>query len=388
MNFGIDLYKGNPYNVPPLIYDDVNTLNPAVNPAFDFCEAEYFMAYRDGKPVGRIAAIINHNVNRYSKKKDLRFGFFDFIDDMEVSKALLDAAIAWGKEKGMEEIVGPLGFTDMDYEGMLVEGFDQLSTMVTIYNYPYYPQHMEKFGFEKKADWVEFKLGIPDSVPEKHARISEIVKQKYGLKVVKYTNRKKAVREIGRPLFDLVNEAYAELFEFSQLTDRQIDYYIKMYIGMLNLDLLTIIKDSDDNLVGIGVAIPSLSRALQKANGHLFPFGWYHILRALYFNKTDKCADNHGSIAESHAEQHSCQRADSDMRHALCRLNERLGQHRECDDDQHYHDAPIGKHHRGKMQHPAPLQQPDSSVGRYDCRNMGTDAKIERKQQQQDAGYD
>lgn len=287
VKFGIDLYKGNPYNVPPLIYDDVNTLNPAVNPAFDFCEAEYFMAYRDGKPVGRIAAIINHNVNRYSKKKDLRFGFFDFIDDMEVSKALLDAAIAWGKEKGMEEIVGPLGFTDMDYEGMLVEGFDQLSTMVTIYNYPYYPQHMEKFGFEKKDDWVEFKLGIPDSVPEKHARISEIVKQKYGLKVVKYTNRKKAVREIGRPLFDLVNEAYAELFEFSQLTDRQIDYYIKMYIGMLNLDLLTIIKDSDDNLVGIGVAIPSLSRALQKANGHLFPFGWYHILRALYFNKTD-----------------------------------------------------------------------------------------------------
>ena len=287
IDFPTDLYRKHPCYVPNLRSDDAMTFDREANAAFDFCEAEFFLAYKDGKLVGRVAAIINSKANERWNTKYVRFGWIDFIEDREVLEALLDAVTEWGRERGMTAIAGPLGFTDFDPEGMLVEGFDQLSTMVTIYNYPYYPQHMEKFGFEKKADWVEFKLGIPDSVPEKHARISEIVKQKYGLKVVKYTNRKKAVREIGRPLFDLVNEAYAELFEFSQLTDRQIDYYIKMYIGMLNLDLLTIIKDSDDNLVGIGVAIPSLSRALQKANGHLFPFGWYHILRALYFNKTD-----------------------------------------------------------------------------------------------------
>lgn len=287
VQFGIDLYKGNEYNVPPLIADDVATLTPEKNPAFDFCEAEYFMAYRDGKPVGRIAAIIHKRSNEQRGKKEMRFGFLDFIDDIEVSKALFDAAASWGKANGMESILGPLGFSDMDYEGMLVEGFDQLSTMATIYNYPYYPIHMEKLGFEKKADWVEFKMKVPDAIPDKYLRISEIVKQKYGLKVVKYTDRKKAVREIGRPLFELVNEAYAQLFEFTQLTDRQIDHYVKYYVRLLRLDLLIIIKDAEDNLVGIGVALPSLSRALQKANGRMMPFGWYHLARAMYLNKTD-----------------------------------------------------------------------------------------------------
>lgn len=287
VKFEIDLYKGSDYYVPPLITDDVDTLNPLKNPAFDFCEAEYFMAYRDGKAVGRIAAIIHKKSNKENGKNELRFGFVDFIDDEEVSKALFDAAIAWGKSRGMTSIIGPLGFSDMDYEGMLIEGFDEVSTMATLYNYPYYPKHLEKMGFKKAADWVEFSLTVPPEVPEKHKRIGEIVKQKFGLKIVKYTSRKKAVEEIGRPLFELINESYADLFEFTKLSDRQIDHYVKIYIRLLRLDLLTIIKDSNDELVGIGVAIPSLSRALQKSHGKMLPFGWYHLMRAMYFNITD-----------------------------------------------------------------------------------------------------
>ena len=287
VKFEIDLYKGSDYYVPPLITDDVDTLNPLKNPAFDFCEAEYFMAYRDGKAVGRIAAIIHKKSNNENGKYELRFGFVDFIDDEEVSKALFDAAIAWGKSRGMTSIIGPLGFSDMDYEGMLIEGFDEVSTMATLYNYPYYPKHLEKMGFKKAADWVEFSLTVPPEVPEKHKRIGEIVKQKFGLKIVKYTSRKKAVEEIGRPLFELINESYADLFEFTKLSDRQIDHYVKIYIRLLRLDLLTIIKDSNDELVGIGVAIPSLSRALQKSHGKMLPFGWYHLMRAMYFNITD-----------------------------------------------------------------------------------------------------
>lgn len=287
VQFGIDLYKGNDCYVPPLVSDDVATLSPENNPAFDFCEAEYFMAFRDGKPVGRIAAIIHRISNEEHGKKEMRFGFVDFIDDEEVSRALFDAAAGWGKSKGMESMVGPLGFSDMDYEGMLVEGFEELSTMATIYNYPYYPRHMERMGFEKKADWVEFSMKVPDAIPDKHVRIAEIVKQKYGLKVVKYNDRKKAVAEIGRPLFELINESYKELFEFTQLTNRQIDHYVDIYIRLLRLDLLTVIKDADDNLVGVGVALPSLSRALQKSRGKMLPFGWWHLMRAMYFNVTD-----------------------------------------------------------------------------------------------------
>lgn len=287
VEFGIDFYRGNKYFVPPLISDDVNTLSPDVNPAFDVCEAEYFMAYRDGKPVGRIAAMIHRLANEQNNKQEMRFGFVEFIDDDEVSRALFDAAIRWGKQRGMNSIIGPLGFSDMDYEGMLVEGFDELSTMATIYNYPYYKDHMERLGFEKRADWVEYSLTVPESIPDKHMRIAEIVKQKYGLKIVKYKSAKVAQREIGRPFFALINEAYAQLFEFTRLTDRQIDYYVSYYLRMLRLDLLTVIKDRNDELIGVGVALPSLSRALQLSKGKMLPFGWWHLMRAMYFNTTD-----------------------------------------------------------------------------------------------------
>lgn len=281
VKFQIDLYKGNNCYVPPLISDDVNTLNPKQNPAFDHCESAYFMAYDGNRPVGRIAAIINHQVNEKEQKKELRFGFVDFIDDEKVSKALFEAAQNWGKQKGMTQITGPLGFTDLDHEGMLIEGFDELGTMATIYNYPYYPKHLEKLGFVKDADWLEFVMDVPDGIPDKHNRIAEIVKKKFNLEVLKFTNRKLLKEQYGHALFELINDAYNDLYGYSRLNSQQIDYYVNMYLGLLNLELVTLIVDADKNLVGVGISMQSMSRALQKSKGKLWPFGWWHLLKGL-----------------------------------------------------------------------------------------------------------
>lgn len=281
VKYGIDFYDGNPYYVPPLIMDDVNTLSPDKNPAFEFCEAQSFMAYREGKPVGRITGIINHKVNERTGQKSLRFGFVDFEDDAEVADALFEAASQWGRSKGMESIVGPMGFTDMDHEGMLIEGFEELGTMATIYNHPYYPRHMERMGFTKEADWVEFFVKVPDAVPEKYQRIAEIVQKRNNLKVKKYTSRKKVKEEYGVALFELINEAYDQLYGYSPLSPKQIQYYINMYLGILNLELITVITDADDNIVAVGISIQSFSKALQKCRGRLFPFGWRHLLPVL-----------------------------------------------------------------------------------------------------------
>lgn len=279
--FQIDLYKGSPYYVPPLISDDVATLSPDVNPAFEFCDAAYFMAFRDGKPVGRIAGIINRQVNERHNTYNARFGFIDFIDDPEVSEALLRNVEEWARRKGMKKLIGPLGFTDLDHEGMLVEGFNELSTMATIYNYPYYPSHLERLGYRKESDWVEFLMEVPDSIPEKHNRIADIVKKKFGLRVLKFKSRKRIKKEYGRALFHLINEAYDGLYEYSPLTERQIDYYIDIYLGLLNLDLVTVIVDKNDALVGVGISMPSMSRALQKSKGKMLPLGWWHLLKGL-----------------------------------------------------------------------------------------------------------
>lgn len=279
--FQIDLYDGNPYYVPPLISDDIATLSPTENPAFDFCESVYFMAYRDGKPVGRIAGIINHQVNEKAKNPSARFGFIDFIDDHEVSAALLGAVEDWARDKGMKKLIGPLGFTDLDHEGMLTGGYEELSTMATIYNYPYYVDHMEKLGYGKESDWLEFCMEVPEKIPEKYDRIAEIVKKKYGLRVLKYTNRKRIKKEYGHALFHLINDTYKDLYQYSKLTERQIEYYIDIYLGLLNLDLVTLIVDRDNRLVGVGISMPSMSRALQKSKGKFFPLGWYHLLKGL-----------------------------------------------------------------------------------------------------------
>lgn len=279
--FQLDLYRGNEYYVPPLISDDVDTLSPTKNPAFDFCEAAYFMAYRDGKPVGRIAAMINRQVNEKEGARNARFGFVDFIDDAEVSRALFERAEQWARERGMEAIVGPMGFTDMDHEGMLVDGFEELSTMATIYNYPYYERHLAALGYTQANEWLEYVMTVPEGIPDKYNRIAEIVKKKFGLRVLKYTNRKKVKADYGQALFELINEAYNDLYGYSTLTPRQIDYYINIYLGLLNLDLLTLVVDKDDKLVGVGISMQSMSRALQKSRGKLWPMGWYHLLKGL-----------------------------------------------------------------------------------------------------------
>ncbi len=279
--FQIDLYDGNPWFVPPLVSDDVATLDPKENPAFDFCESAYFMAYRDGKPAGRIAGIINRQVNEKSHSRTARFGFVDFIDDHEVSAALFKAAEDWARSKGMEKIIGPLGFTDIDHEGMLVEGFEELSTMATIYNYPYYPEHMERLGYKKESDWLEFQMEVPDAIPDKYNRIAEIVKKKFGLRVLKYSSRKRIKKEYGHALFHLVNDAYKNLYQYSTLTERQIEYYINIYLGLLNLELVTLVVDEAGKLVGVGISMPSMSRALQKSKGKMLPLGWYHLLKGL-----------------------------------------------------------------------------------------------------------
>lgn len=286
VKFGIDLYDGNQYFVPPLIIDEINTLLPSKNPAFDFCEAQPFMAYIDGKPVGRITAIINNAVNKRTGVNVLRFGFLDFIDDPEVVDALFDAAIAWGKQRGMTEIAGPLGFTDMDHEGMLTFGFDEMGTMATIYNYPYYPKHMERLGFEKDADYVEFRIKVPDAIPEKYKRVADIVARRFDLRSKKYTSAKKLKAEYGTAFFNLINEAYDQLYGYSPLTPKQIDYYIDMYLGILKLDGVSLIIDKNDELVAVGVSMPSMSMALRKSKGKLLPIGWWYLWQALQ-GKTD-----------------------------------------------------------------------------------------------------
>ena len=291
IRFNYELYKGNPYSVPDLYDDMLNTFNPKKNAAFEFCEADYFLAYRDGRLVGRVAAIINHKANRTWNKKEVRFGWIDFVDDTEVSEALIRTVEQWGKERGMTHIQGPLGFTDMDAEGMLVEGFDQLGTMATIYNYPYYPRHIERLGFVKDADWVEYKIYVPDAIPEKHQRISDLIQRKYNLKIKKYTSGKKIAQEYGQAIFELVNEAYTPLYGYSALTQGQIDQYVKMYLPILDLRMVTLITDQDDKLVAVGISMPSLSEALQKSHGRLLPFGWFYLLKALFFKRRAKMLD-------------------------------------------------------------------------------------------------
>lgn len=280
--FQIDLYRDNPYYVPPLVSDDVHTLSPTHNPAFDFCEAAYFMAYDgQGRPVGRIAGIINRQVNEKNGEKNARFGFIDFIDDRRVSAALLQAVEEWARGRGMTQLIGPLGFTDLDHEGMLTHGYEELSTMATIYNYPYYVEHMEALGYRQANVWLEYVMDVPEAIPDKYNRIAEIVKKKFGLRVLKYTSRKKIKQERGYALFELINEAYDDLYGYSTLTPRQIDYYVDQYISLLNLDLVTLVVDRDDRLVGVGISMQSMSRALQKSRGRLWPTGWYHLLKGL-----------------------------------------------------------------------------------------------------------
>ena len=281
VQFGIDLYAGNDCFVPPLVFDEINTFMPDKNPAFEYCRSQSFMAYRDGVPVGRITAIVNTAANKKFGKKDVRFGWVDFIDDKDVVNALFKAVEVWGRRQGMTRIVGPMGFSDMDPEVMLIEGFNEMGTMATIYNYAYYKDHMERLGFKKEADWVEYRMTVPDKVPDKYMRVADIVRRRFELETPVYTSRKKLKEDYGHAIFHLINEAYANLYGFVELTPKQIDYYVNMYLDLLRLEDVCVITDKNKELVGFGISIPSLSKALRACDGKLFPTGWYHLLRAI-----------------------------------------------------------------------------------------------------------
>lgn len=287
VQFYYDLYRGNEYAVPFLYSEEMASLQSDKNPSFECCEAEYFLALKDGKIVGRVAAIINRRANERWNCHQVRFGWFDFIDDIEVSQALLKAVEDWGRAKGMNEIAGPLGFIDTDREGMLVEGFDQLSTMYINYNYPYYPRHMEKMeGFKKDNDYLECKVKVPEKVPDKFAKLTEMVRKRYGLRVHKFTRHELIEEGYGHQVFHLLNATYKDLYGFSELSEAQVDKLVNDYIKIADLNLVSAIMDGD-KMVGFGITFPSFSRALQKTrDGRFLPFGWWHLLKILKWHKT------------------------------------------------------------------------------------------------------
>lgn len=287
VQFYYDLYRGSEFAVPYLYSEEIATLRRDKNPSFECCEADYFLALKDGKVAGRVAAIINYRANERWNCHQVRFGWFDFIDDIEVSTALLKTVEDWGREKGMNEIAGPLGFIDTDREGMLVEGFDQLSTMYINYNYPYYPKHIERIeGFRKDNDYLEMKVKVPEVVPDKFAKLTEMVKKRYGLRVHKFTRHELIEQNYGRQVFQLLNATYKDLYGFSQLSETQVDKLVNNYIKIADLNLVTAIMDGD-KMVGFGITFPSFSKALQKTrDGRFLPFGWWHLLKILKWHKT------------------------------------------------------------------------------------------------------
>ncbi len=277
------LYKGNKCFVPKMYTDEMTTLDPKKNPAFEFCEAACFLAIDDeGKTVGRVAAIVNNKANEIWKHDEVRFGWIDFIDNPDVSKALIDKVVEFGKQRGMTRISGPLGFTDFDPEGMLVEGFDQLCTMVLIYNYPYYPRHMEAMGFTKEVDWLEYKIYLPEKVPEKISRIARIIERRGEFHLLKVTRNMIRQENYGQKIFKLINDAYSGLYNFTPLTPKMIDGYVDQYLGVVNLDYVTLVVDNDGELAAVGITIPSIVNALQSCGGKLLPFGWSKILNSMY----------------------------------------------------------------------------------------------------------
>ena len=291
IRFNYYLYKDNAYAVPDFLEDMLETFDRKKNAAFEFCEADLFLALRDGEIVGRVAAIINHKANKKWQTRNVRFGWIDFIDDEEVSMALIDTVEKWGRERGMTKIVGPLGFTDMDPEGMLTEGFDQLSTMSTTYNYPYYPKHMERMGFGKEVDWVERKVMVPtpdhQADMQKYFRVAELCMKRYNLHMRHFKSHKEVLAadngQYVQKIFNVINRSYAELYGYSEMNERQIKQYAKTYLPFLDMRLLAVVETEENEPIAVGITMGSLSYALQKAHGKLFPFGWWHLAKAIYF---------------------------------------------------------------------------------------------------------
>lgn len=291
IDFYYDLYDGCPNATPYLFMDEMDTLRKDRNPSFECCESDYFLALRNGKVVGRVAAIINRRANERWQRKLVRFGWLDFIDDLNVSRALLDTVVGWGRERGMTELGGPLGFTDMDREGLLVEGFDRPSTMYVNYNYPYYQKHIEAYGgMEKDNDYLEYRVKVPAVTPPKFARLAEMVSQRYHLGVHHFTSHELLKEGKGEEIFRIINDTYKNLYGYSELSERQVDHLVDTYIRKADLNLVTAVYDHDagDKMVGIGICFPSFSEAMHHTHrGRLLPFGWWHLLKVLRWHKTD-----------------------------------------------------------------------------------------------------
>ncbi len=280
IRFVNELYAGCPQWVPALEFDELNTLRKDKNPAFEHSKARYWLAYKDGRIVGRIAGIINYAANQKWGDK-VRFGWFDFTDDIEVARLLLETVEQWGKANGMTGIHGPLGFNDMDKEGMLVEGFDKVPTIATLYNYPYYPKFLEHLGYSKAEDWLQYRITVGNAVPDKIVRINNIIAQKNNDLRVLHFKKKSEIRKYAHDLFITLNASFADLYGYSQLTDREIEVIIGNYFSFVNPKYVSIIVDSQDKVVAFGISMPNLSAAYQKAKGKLFPFGFIHLLKGL-----------------------------------------------------------------------------------------------------------
>ena len=280
IEFPNTLYEGNEYYVPFLANDEAETFSPDKNPAYAFCETRLFLAYKDNKIVGRIAGLINHAYNKKWNKNAIRYTRFDFIDDYDVSKALFETVVAWGRERGYTEIMGPIGFTDMDHEGMLVEGFEEFNMSITFYNHPYYLEHMERLGLQKDIDWIEYRINVPETFDPRFERICNHLIKKHGYQVVTYDNRKVLYTD-ALEAFKLIDIAFSKLYGTVPLTPEIIKHSLDGYIPLVNLDYICSIKDKDGKIIGFGVLVPSIAKALKKSNGKMLPFGVFRLLKAL-----------------------------------------------------------------------------------------------------------
>lgn len=282
------IYADCPQYVPDLKSDIKDIFNPN-NVILEHSEIKAFVAYdEEGKATGRILGIINHNANKKWNTRNVRFGYIEFLDDIEISKALLEAVEKWGREKRMEYIQGPMGFFDFDKEGMLIEDFDQTGSMVTIYNPPYYPKHMETLGYKKEVDWVQVCLEVPKEIPAKYSRVAKLSQEMFGLHVKKLNNTDIYKRGYGRKIFNLINTAYSPLFGYTELSEKQIDLYIDKYLPLIDKKMVPVIENENGELIGVTITMGSLSHAMQKAKGSLFPLGWFHILRSLKWKREEK----------------------------------------------------------------------------------------------------
>ena len=287
VNFPERLYKDNPYYVPKLVFDQMDTLDQEKGAAQEFCDSVLYMAYKDGEPVGRVAAIVNHKANEQWHHKEVRFGWYDFVDDREVSKALMDKVEEFGRKHGMESVVGPLGFTDFDPEGMLVDGYDRLSTMALIYNFPYYNDHLDAMGFGKDADWIEYKVQVPTVMPERWPRLEKIIMERAGVHLRPLTRKIIREEDYGHKVFRCINDCYKDLYNFTVLPDHMADKYLGFYLSILDLRFLSMVENDKGDLVAFGISMPSIVKALQKTRGKLFPFGWWPLLKAMFLKHDD-----------------------------------------------------------------------------------------------------